>query len=62
VLKIFGHTFNREDFFIEGLFPDFMAPPGNPFLVSSLRINLPDPPGIPVTGRADQETSRMLAK
>jgi len=40
----------RKGFFIEGFVPDLVAPAGNSFFISRLRINLPDPPGIPVTG------------
>ena len=53
MLEVFGYAFNRQGFFVEGLTPYFMAPAGNAFFVSPLRINLPDPPGIPVTGRSN---------
>jgi hypothetical protein len=55
VLEVFGYAFNREGFFFEGLIPDFMAPAGNPFLISPLGINLPDPSGIPVTSRSKED-------
>ena len=35
VLKILGYAFNRQGFFVEGLVPDFMAPPGNLFSFSN---------------------------
>ena len=53
VYEVLGYAFNRQGFFVEGLTPYFMAPAGNAFFVSPLRINLPDPPGIPVTGRSN---------
>ena len=55
VLKVFRYAFNRQSFFVEGFVPDLVAPAGNSFFVSPLRINLPDPPGIPVTGRSNQD-------
>ena len=55
VLEVLGYAFKRKGFFIEGLIPCLMAPVSNSFFVSPLRINLPDPPGIPVTGRSNQD-------
>ncbi len=55
VYEVLGYAFNRQGFFVEGLIPYFMAPAGNAFFVSPLRINLPDPTGIPVTGRSNQD-------
>jgi len=49
VSKVIGHAFKRQGFFIEGFTPDPAVPAGNLFLTSPLRVNLPDPHGIPVT-------------
>ena len=54
VLEVLGYAFHREGCFVKGLVPDFMAPPGNPFFIPPLGINLSDPPGVPVTCRADE--------
>ena len=62
MLKIFRYALNRQGFLIEGLVPDLMAPAGNPFFISPLRINLPDPPGIPVAGRPDQDVLGKVPK
>ena len=40
---------------VKCLVPDLMAPAGDPFFVPPRGINLPDPPGIPVAGRPDQD-------
>jgi hypothetical protein len=55
MFEVFRHAFNRQDFFGEILLPDLVAPAGDPIFVSPRGINLPDPPGIPVAGRADQD-------
>jgi hypothetical protein len=55
VLEIFRYALNRQGFFIKGIFSDFMAPAGNLIFISPLRLNLPDPPGIPVAGRSNQD-------
>ena len=52
MLEVFGYAFNRQGFLIEGFIPDFMAPAGNPLFILSFRVNLPEPPGIPVAGRS----------
>ena len=62
MLKIFRHALDRQGFLGEGLVPDLMAPAGNPFFVSPCGIDLPDPPGIPVAGRADQDVLGELSK
>ena len=49
VLEVFSQAFNGEGFFSKGSVTNFMAPAGNPFLISSLRINLTKPSYIPVT-------------
>jgi hypothetical protein len=53
--QVFGNPPFGQDFFIEGFIPDLGAPPANPFLLSPIRVDLPDPPGIPVTGRSNQD-------
>ena len=55
MLEILGYALNRQGFFAEGFVSDFVAPARNPFVIPPRGINLPDPPGIPVTGRADQD-------
>ena len=62
VLKIFRHALDRQGFLGEGLVPDLMAPAGNPVFISALGINLPDPPGIPVAGRPDQDVLGEVAE
>jgi len=54
MLEILRYALNRQGFLGEGLLPDLMAPAGNTFLIPPRRIDLPDPPGIPVAGRADE--------
>jgi len=55
MLEVLGYALNRQGFFAEGFIPNFVAPPGNPFFISSLRINLSNPPGIPITGHAKKK-------
>jgi hypothetical protein len=62
VLEVFRCTLNRQGFLIKGLIPDLMVPLGKPFVVFSFRINLPDPPGISVAGRPDQDILREVSK
>ena len=62
MLEVFCHALDRQGFLGEVLGPDLMAPAGNPVFVSARSINLPDPPGIPVTGRPDQNALGELSK
>ena len=74
MLKIFGHTFNGQGFFIKGFVPNFMAPVGNPLesnwffphapcsMPHAFLASLPNPPGIPITGRADEDIWAELSK
>jgi hypothetical protein len=55
VFEVLGYAFDWQGFFIEGLVPDFVAPAGNPFVIPALCINLPDPSGVPITCRPDQD-------
>jgi len=61
MLEVFHHALDRQGFFVEGLVPNFMASVSNPFLIPAFRINLPDPPGIPVTGRSNQNVLRKAS-
>ena len=62
MLKILRHTLDRQGFLGEVIIPDLMAPAGNSFFVSALGIDLPDPPGIPVAGRPDQDVLGEVAE
>jgi hypothetical protein len=62
MLEIFRHTLDGQDFLSEVLFPDLMAPAGYPIFIPTLGVNLPDPPGITVTGRPDQDVLREVAE
>jgi len=62
VLEVFLYALDRQGLFIEGFVPDLMAPAGNPFLISPLGINLPNPPGITVAGRSNKDVLRELSK
>ena len=62
MFEVFRHAFNRQDFFGEILLPDLVAPAGYPVFVAPRGINLPDPPGITVACRADQDVLEEVAK
>ncbi len=36
VLEVLGYAFNRQNFFVEGFVPDFMASANNPFFIPAL--------------------------
>ena len=54
MLKVFLHALYGKDFFFKGFFSDFMTPMGYAVFIAAWRVNLSDPPGIPVTCRADK--------
>lgn len=62
MLEIFPHALDRQGFLGEVLFLDLMAPADDPFFIAPRGINLPDPPGIPVAGRPDQDVLREIAE
>ena len=60
MVKVFCYALDGQDFLSEALVPDLMAPAGSAFFISAYRINLPDPPGIPVTGGSKKILGRTI--
>jgi hypothetical protein len=55
VLKIFFDAFHKENFFGKGFFSYLMSPVLDLFFVSSLRVDLSDPPCITITRHPDRD-------
>jgi hypothetical protein len=55
VPKIFFNAFHKEIFFSKGFFSNFMSPVFDFFCVSSLRIDLSDPPCIAIARHTDRD-------
>jgi hypothetical protein len=53
--EVLGYAFNRQGFLTESYISYLMTPARSPFFIPYFRINLPDPPGIPVAGRSNQD-------
>ncbi len=74
MLEVLGYALNWKGFLIESLIPDLMAPPGNSLesnwffphapcsMPHAFLASLPDPSGLPVTGRPYQNVLRELPK
>ena len=62
VLEILGDAVYREDFFNEGMFPHHLGALPDAALIAFLGIDLSQPAGIPVTGRAHLDLGMEVAE
>ena len=62
MLKILLHALNRKGLFDEGFSADDVCPTADPAFISLFGINLSDPPGIPIAGRAHENFWMQVAE
>ena len=52
MLEVLCHAVHREDFLKQRSVPDHLVPAADPPFITLLRVDLPEPAGVAVAGRA----------
>jgi hypothetical protein len=62
VFEILLHAIDRQDLFDKGFSCDDMGPPNYAALIAVLRVNLPNPAGIAITGCTNEDLGMEISK